>query len=306
MAGTACAIVACGAALVAVCTGITVARTERATTILWTILGTSSITAVTKALVATQWLFRFTAADTILCAVVAQSVPFFYCVSVAFVLQFLHARALLVDEQSASSWLMRLIQLGILSCVPFGAVFGAVTETEIYISEEGGPCLTYYPFYIVALLFLAASFLTTLLIRKFTTAVHAHIQTMHAASHSAQLQSKYRSMAVKNMVASSIALSCTMTTLLYIVIEDLIAPRFEPVSTAIKNTICAFELSINLIVVCSCSLSWVPYELKQGFTKLASKIAMTSKPSDAINVVPASSAKQTPADTAPCSNLVDE
>lgn len=77
MAGTACAIVACGAALVAVCTGITVARTERATTILWTILGTSSITAVTKALVATQWLFRFTAADTILCAVVAQSVPFF-------------------------------------------------------------------------------------------------------------------------------------------------------------------------------------------------------------------------------------
>ncbi|CEO94628.1 7TM GPCR serpentine receptor class x (Srx) domain-containing protein [Plasmodiophora brassicae] len=187
-----------------------------------------------------------------LCNAVAGGIlSFSYTMAVGSVLQFLYCRALLVDEKAASTKLMKMIQFGILGVVPF-AVFAGVTSTG-QVNETYRMCVPRNPVYVAALIVLASATFSFLLIYKFATSLREHQARMASQSDRRSADANARNdrleqVARRNLFFSSIALGFTTSTMVCLLINDIVFPPYDPLHMAIENLIGVVDVSINCIV----------------------------------------------------------
>lgn len=162
----------------------------------------------------------------------------------------------MVDDQARSTPLMKMIQLGIVSVVPFAIFTAAVSQGRVV--DDLGVCVGYYPVYVAVLIVMAVVGFSALLIYKFTTSLREHQARMALPNEklSAGDQTRNKRMetlARRNLFFSSIALGSTLSTMTYLLIDDLAYPTFAPLHMAIVNLIGIVDVAINCLVICTCS-----------------------------------------------------
>ncbi|SPR00772.1 unnamed protein product (mitochondrion) [Plasmodiophora brassicae] len=233
---------------VSACSLFTIARTRSAPTIVWCILGTSICTSMVHLSLTVHYTYPWTLNDGVLCSIVSRSVTWFYCMSVAFVVQFLHARAQVVDEDASSTLLMKVIQAGILGVIPLALV--GVIGTQSYIDTDHGLCLPYYPIYVPALLTIAVVAMSSLLTFKFVSAIRHHNEIIDMEQPAVGIATiDYRKIARQNLLSSSIAMSCTTATMAFVLINDIIFTRTPAFIMTIEDTVGVIDLTINYLIV---------------------------------------------------------
>ncbi|XXQ30287.1 G-protein coupled receptors family 1 profile domain-containing protein [Plasmodiophora brassicae] len=266
--------------LVAVCATATIIQGGKITLMTGSILSTSSSACIAAICVAVQWLYPWASSQAHLCDVVAGGLlSFFYCATIGSVLQFLYCRALLVDEHARSTLLMRVIQSGIISVVPFAVFTAAVSRG--HVDEHYGVCVPYYPVYVVIMFVLAAFTFSVLLIYKFTTSLREHQARMAKSDESSGAgqarNERLETIAHRNLTFSTIALMATTSTMMYLLINDIVFGSFDTLHMAIENLMGVIDVTINLAVVCTCSTAWIPRALYEQ-TALTKATTVDVKP----------------------------
>lgn len=195
-------------------------------------------------------------------------------------MQFLHARASIVDENASSSWLMRLIQVAISGIVPY-TILGAIVVTSS-IDAELGLCIRYYPVYLPILLTVSALALSSLLMYKFVSAINDHVRIIEidrATSPQRAMSPSidYHAIARRNLVASTVAMSCTISTMALIVVADLaFASAAAPDVGAIEDMVGTVDLVVNCLALCTCTTIWMPDELRALLSRVVGAIRTTT------------------------------
>lgn len=184
----------------------------------------------------------------------------------AFALQFLHARVLLATPGDAGTPLMRALQLGIYAIVPFATVTAILSEGRIMAST--GFCLPYYPTVITVLVVVAVAAFGVSLVYKFYTALVVHSRARAGAAGpdtgtdvACEGQNMYQ-IAVKNVVCSSIAMACTLSTGIFFMMVDFLYGG-EPTPLAVIGDLCGVvDMVVNVLALCVCSYRWMPKEVR--------------------------------------------
>ncbi|SPQ93109.1 unnamed protein product (mitochondrion) [Plasmodiophora brassicae] len=249
--------------LTSLCTVVTMIQERKITLMLASIFGATFCSSIGATCVAVMWwLYSWSSSQAELCNAVAGGIlSFSYTMAVGSVLQFLYCRALLVDEKAASTKLMKMIQFGILGVVPF-AVFAGVTSTG-QVNET----------------YRIATF-SFLLIYKFATSLREHQARMASQSDRRSADANARNdrleqVARRNLFFSSIALGFTTSTMVCLLINDIVFPPYDPLHMAIENLIGVVDVSINCIVICTCSNVWIPSSLKAKIITMLKQVPTT-------------------------------
>lgn len=153
---------------------------------------------------------------------------------------------------------MRVIQSGIISVVPFAVFTAAVSRG--HVDEHYGVCVPYYPVYVVIMFVLAAFTFSVLLIYKFTTSLREHQARMAKSDESSGAgqarNERLETIAHRNLTFSTIALMATTSTMMYLLINDIVFGSFDTLHMAIENLMGVIDVTINLAVVCTCSTAY--------------------------------------------------
>lgn len=283
-AGIAASSVSFGTALVAICTAMTMIQEKKFTVMLGSICCASSCATLAGICVAVQWLYPWSPSQALVCNIVAGKISSILCntssisaeqltrvnltgchvldcSTVGSVLQFLYSRAMLVDEQARSTTLMKVIQVGIVGVLPFAAFTAAVSRG--HVDETFGVCVSHYPVYVAVLFVLATATFSVLLIYKFTASLREHqarLATTDRKSGGGQARNdNLEQVARRNLFYSSIALGGTTSTMVYLLINDIVVDAFDPFNMAVENLIAIVDVTINITVICTCSTAYNIY-----------------------------------------------
>ncbi|SPQ93128.1 unnamed protein product (mitochondrion) [Plasmodiophora brassicae] len=271
-------VVATCAFLAALCTVVTMIQERKVTLMLASIFGATFCSGICGVCVAVMWhLYSWSPSQADMCNVLAGGIlSFFYTMAVGSVLQFLYCRALLVDEKAASTKFMKLVQLAILGVFPF-AIFNGVTSNG-QVNDTYRICVPSNPVYVAALIVLASATFSVLLIYKFTTSLREHPARMASPQSGAGVHARndrLEQIARRNLFFSSIALGFTTSTMVCLLINSIVFPPFDPLHMAIENLIGIVDVSINCIVICTCSNVWIPSALKAKITTMQKQTPTT-------------------------------
>lgn len=152
-----------------------------------------------------------------------------------------------------------MIQVGIISVVPFGAFSAAVSTGQV----DNTFCVSNFPLYLAAMFVMAAFAFSALLIYKFTSSLREHqarIASSTSGKSSAGHQARSDSLeqiARRNLFYSVIALGATTSTMIYLLLNDIMFAAFDPFHQAIENFLGLIDVAINITVVCTCSNVYV-------------------------------------------------
>lgn len=163
-----------------------------------------------------------------------------------------------MDETAGSTPLMKLIQIGIIGVIPFAIVMSALSSGGV--DETYGMCVLYEPVYMAVLMVVATATFSVLLIYKFTMSLREHQARMTSPSEKGAgthaRNDKLAQIARRNLFFSSIALGGTTSTMVCLLVNDILFPPYDPLHMAIENLVGSIDVAINITVICTCSTAY--------------------------------------------------
>ncbi|KAJ1541217.1 hypothetical protein HK405_010793, partial [Cladochytrium tenue] len=199
-----------------------------------------------------------------------------YCLVIMASMVFLHHRACLSNDHR--SIFMRIIAAIIFLMLPFSIAVGYFSYGLInYQAAAGGStvgfCLSVYPLPLSVALLFGNTVLSTLLIYKFVSVLLLRVREWRQVagdepegteSKMTYFASMAKATATRNLIFSTAALLFSDATMVALISMDVMTARNPDAGLLLSavDLLGSIDVFVNVMAIFSCSMSWVPRELR--------------------------------------------